>query len=533
MSRISRLEIKNCLGISELEIQAGKVNIIRGGNERGKSSVLEVIEKGLRNTVRRTKFIKDGADEGTLYIELDDTTRIDRRVKPDGKESSKITQHGASIPKPETYLKSLVGDGFGFNPVDFMGQKDKDQTEILLSLIPMRVKEEDLREWFGEVPPVNLNQHAIDVLAYLAEKYFYDKRTIANSEVRECNNEIQSLFENLPDNYNGDEWREVNIGELWQAVQDGQKVNNLREQAQQIVNGLADKVSSIDTRYDLQIKEQKELLEFKIEKAKKSVEDDKQVIRDEITDREYDIAELEKEITKWEEMIASNRQLIEGHKLNILNLNDKLNNVDTQIVATKIESLNNEHAIELKNIEEKRLAEIGEARNKANDAQAYLDTKEVVVLEPLQQKAQEAEKMKGFISLYDQMQRHRDSLQTKLTRAAHLNECVDIARNKPAELLQSIELPIKGLGINDQMQLAIDGLPISNLSTSRQIKFVLDVARATAGPLKLICVDRFESLDRDQQEIFLKEIENDDFQYFITCVTGGELGVETREGSVA
>ncbi len=31
MAQISRLEIKNCLGISELEIQAGKVNLIKGG----------------------------------------------------------------------------------------------------------------------------------------------------------------------------------------------------------------------------------------------------------------------------------------------------------------------------------------------------------------------------------------------------------------------------------------------------------------------------------------------------------------------
>lgn len=132
MPKISRLEIKNCLGISELEIQAGKVNIIKGGNEKGKTSILEVIEKGLQNTQRRTKFVRDGAKEATLYIEMDDTTSIDRRIKPDGKTSSKITQHGASIPKPETYLKTIIGEGFGFNPIDFMGKKDKEQTEILL-----------------------------------------------------------------------------------------------------------------------------------------------------------------------------------------------------------------------------------------------------------------------------------------------------------------------------------------------------------------------------------------------------------------
>ena len=83
------------------------------------------------------------------------------------------------------------------------------------------------------------------------------------------------------------------------------------------------------------------------------------------------------------------------------------------------------------------------------------------------------------------------------------------------------------------MQITIDGLPITNLSTSRQIKLALDIARATAGPLKLICIDRFESLDHEQREAFFKEIEGDGFQYFISQVTSGDLTVETIEGSVA
>lgn len=516
MPKISRLEIKNCLGISELEFQAGMVNIITGANEGGKTSVLEVIEKGVQNTKRRTQFVKEGAKEATLYIQLDDTTTINRKISPDGKESAKITQHGASVPKPESYLKSLVGEGFGFNPVDFMGKKDKEQTEILLSLMPMRVTEADLQEWFGEVPPVNLNQHAIDVLGYLSEKYFYDKRTIANAEVKECNNETRALFEQLPDNYNGDNWREVNIGELWAKVTEAQKINNVRTQAQDIIDGLDEKILSIDSRFNLQVKDQKELLEFKIEKAKKSVEESKQVIREEITDREYDITQLEKEIAKWEEMIASNRQSIERHKLNIVNLNEKLDNVDTQIVATKIESLNNEHAIELKNIEEKRQAEITEAKGKVESAEKFLKAKPAIDIEPLETAAQEAEKMKGFINLYDNMRKLQKSLAAKQEEASRLNDCVELSRRKPAELLQNIKMPIKGLGINDQMQITIDGLPITNLSTSRQIKLALDIARATAGPLGLICVDRFESFDAINQEMFFKEIEGDGYQYFIT-----------------
>jgi len=526
MPKISRLEIKNCLGISELEIKAGKVNIISGGNEKGKTSVLEVIEKGLQNTQRRTKFVKDGADEATLYIQMDDTTTIDRKIKSDGKGSSKITRHEASIPKPETYLKTLIGEGFGFNPIDFMSKKDKEQTEILLGLIPMRVSEDQLQEWFGEVPPVNLNQHAIDVLAYLAEKYFYDKRALANAAVKECNNEIKSLFEQLPDNYNGDEWRNVKIGELWAKVQDGKKVNDFRQKAQDIVEGLAEKMLSIDARYDLQIKDQKDLLEFKTDKAKKSVEKDKQIIRDEIENIETLIASKELKIQQLTREVQDCKNKI------ILKEND-LKNIDESTVAIKIQSLNNEHAIELKNIEEKRKEEINQAKSKVDAANEYLEAKPEVEIEPLEKAANDAEAMKGHIELYDKMRAHQESLKGKQETATHLDSCVELARTKPAELLQQIKLPIKGLGINDQMQITIDKLPINNLSTKRQLKLAIDIARATAGPLHLICIDRFESLDADERKMFFEEIANDDYQYFISQVTNGDLSVETLEGSVA
>ncbi|MFA5453530.1 MAG: hypothetical protein WC248_08150, partial [Candidatus Methanomethylophilaceae archaeon] len=496
MPKISRLEIKNCLGISELEIQAGKVNLIKGGNERGKTSVLEVIEKGLQNTQRRTKFVKDGAKEATLYIEMDDSTAIDRRIKPDGKTNSKVTQHGASIPKPETYLKTIIGEGFGFNPVDFMGKKDKEQTDILLSLIPMRVTEDSLMEWFGEVPPVNLNQHAIDVLAYLAEKYFYDKRALANAAVKECANEIKALFEQLPDNYDGDQWREVNIGELWGKVTDAQKVNQFREQAQEAIDGQETKTQAIDNKFDLQIKEQHDLFEFKADRARKNVEEDKQLIVDEIMSIEDEITEMEEKIKLLQEGIQAAKNRI------ILKEND-LKNIDEGIVAVKIEGLEKERDAAIKAIEERRDEEKQAVQTRANNAAIYLEKNPVIDIEPLEQAAKQAETMKGYINLYDNMRAHQEALKDKQATATQLNDCVELARVKPAELLQQIELPIKGLGINEQMQITIDDLPITNLSTSRQIKLALDIARATAGPLKLICFDRFESLDDDQREMFL------------------------------
>ena len=158
--QIKRLEIKNCLGIKELELQAGQINLIKGANESGKTSILEVIEKALRNTERRVRFVREGAEEGTLYVELDNGLAIDRRIRADGKASISLIQDGSKIPRPETALKAITGE-FSFNPVDFMACRDKEQAEILLSLLPMRLTSSQLQAWFGEVPPVNLERHAI------------------------------------------------------------------------------------------------------------------------------------------------------------------------------------------------------------------------------------------------------------------------------------------------------------------------------------------------------------------------------------
>jgi len=503
--KIARLEFRNCLGISELEHQAGKINLISGDNEKGKTSVLEAIEKALYNTDRRVKFVKDGEDVATLYVELDDGLTVDRKVKRDGQVSIKVEKDGASIKKPETFLKGLIGEHpFAFNPVDFMQKKDKEQTEILLSLIPMRVTEEDLKKWFGEVPPVNLNQHAIHVLAYLAEKYYYDMRHIANGEVKECESEITSLFNQLPDNYNGDKWRNVNIGELWNKVREAEQVNSYRDKAQQIIDGQAGTVEGIKNKYDLKSSEAKEYCQFRVQKIKEGIDVEKKAIQSEITD--------------YEEQI---RQLQEKIKLK----KQELSQVDNT-AQLKIESAEKERDSKLENIEEQMNEEINKAETKAIEAQSYLDNNPAVEVEPLQKQAEEAEKMKGFISLWDSLQKLRKDFREKKDRADKLDDFVNLARRKPAELMKQAKMPVKGLGINDDMQITIDGLPIKNLSTSRQIKLALDIARATAGPLKLICIDRFESLSPKNQKVMLGEMEKDDFQYFISTVSNDEMKVQ-------
>ena len=466
--QIKRLEIRNALGIKEFEISPEKITLIQGKNESGKTSILESIERALYNRNRRVDFVRKGEKEAALYIELDDGTKVDKKVKPDGDTISKVIKEGAILPRPESVLKSLVGE-YAFNPIDFLGKTDKEQTEILLSLIPMRITEEQLRQWTGEVPLVNLDNHAIKVLEYLAEKYFYDKRTIANTELKDVTNQIDSLRTQLPDNYNPDQWKDIDLYSLHEKVRAAQDHNQKMADAQKFIEGFNTKQIDINQRYELE--------------KKNRIEEDSQRI-----------LEIEDEIARL--------------KLELASMKGKQSEAIGQIELNR--------KTDLKSLDEKM-----------EDKKEFLLNSKVAPIDDLLAEAKKAEEMKGYLNISGNLKKLEKEEGVKEKEAKRLDKLVDFLRKKPAELLAGIKLPIKGLSVNEEMKVSIDGLPIANLSTSRQITLAIEIARATSGELKLICIDRFETLDADRRKILFDEISKDDFQYFISEVTQGDLKVSS------
>ena len=467
--QIKRLEIRDALGIKEFEISPEKITLIQGKNESGKTSILESIERALYNRNRRVDFVRKGEKEAALYVELDDGTKIDKKVKPDGDTRGNVIKNGVILNKPESVLKSLVGE-YAFNPIDFIGKTDKEQTEILLSLIPMRITEDQLREWTGEVPLVNLDNHAIKVLEYLAEKYFYDKRTVANTELKDTTNQIDSLRTQLPDNYNSDEWKDADLYSLHEKVRVAKDHNQRILEAQKFIDEFAVKQVEINRRYDL----------------------DKRTRVEQDLSR---ISEIESEIARLKEEMAS----IKGKQSEAIN-----------------------------QIELNRKTELKALDDMAKERKEFLSISKVAPIDDLLAEARKTEEMKGYLNISGNLKKLKKEESVKEKEAKRLDKLVNFLRKKPAELLSGIKLPIKGLGINEKMQVSIDGLPIANLSTSRQITLAIEIARATSGELKLICIDRFETLDADRRKILFDEISKDDFQYFISEVTEGELKISSK-----
>lgn len=101
-----------------------------------------------------------------------------------------------------------------------------------------------------------------------------------------------------------------------------------------------------------------------------------------------------------------------------------------------------------------------------------------------------------------------------------------LVNDVPKKALAELKLPIKGLEIKGD-EIMVQGHSIDTLSTSEQMKFAVSVARSLAGKLKVICIDRYESLDKDARKVFEAEAEKDDFEYFMTVVTSGDLTMST------
>ena len=507
---ISLLQFKNCLGITELNCKVGKVNIISGENGQGKTSILEIIEKAFTNNSRRPDFIKKGADKASIFIQLEDGTEIKRTITNKSNRAD-VTKDGMKALKVETFLKNLIS-GLSFNPVDFISKSEKEQSDILFSVIPMSITKEQLKEWFNEELLFDLSEHGLKVLKKI-ENYYYEKRRGANADVKAFTSDYDSIIAQLPVEYNADQWRDISLSELVHQADNARQVNNFIEQAKDLISGFETTKQSINNKYDLTVKETNQVLQDNIQKAKESVQQQKNLI-------ENNIQALCEEIEKYKKLIneCTNKINIKKHELKT---------IDENVVDIKIESLTNENSIVLKNIENNRSKELNEASERISKAQNYINENQITDIEALKSKIELTEKMKNYVSIHDNAIKTAAILKNYQELAAKYDRLLEKTKKLSTELIKKSQMPIENLGIDENMRITINGLPLSNLSTAEQIKVAMNIARATAGGLKLICVDKFEALSTNAQKEFLEEAEKDDFQYFISKVDDGNMKIST------
>jgi hypothetical protein len=321
---------------------------------------------------------------------------------------------------------------------------EKELTELILSLIPIKVTPEDLKDWVGEVPPfINLNKHGLQVCKDVEQAYF-DKRTEVNRKVKDLTSEVKADTAKLPEKYDPEAWRSVSLTDKYDAIKAANKVNADRQKCQAQIDGVNIRVQSIETERDLKIKQ---------------LEDEIQKIKD-----------------------------------------DAQNKISTE---------NSNVAI---------------ARN-------YIAKHPEIDITPLETAHKEAENMKSFVRTADDLKAKKIELKAKEKEAETLTYKIEFMRTKPQMLLANATMPVEGITVDGQGNVLINSRPIINLSGGERIKFVMNIVRTTAGPLKIILINGFEALSPKGQAEFIAECSGDGFQYIITKVTDGDLKIKAIDES--
>lgn len=536
MSKISFLKVNSFLGVDELEMEPAKVNIFKGPMGSGKTSVIEAIEKTLTNKNRRTEVIKHGEDEATLFVELDDGLEIDRRVRTEKGDYLKVRKADEGVPSTEKFLRTLV-NGNIFRPLDWVNLSVKEQTKSLLSMLEIKWSEQDIINWFGDlVDDIDYSQHILLILKSIELKY-YKIREEVNRESKELEARIKALYEELPTEYDGEAWRTVKIQEYYAKVSEAQEVNRLIDMAKLLQNNFNTKVESIEangerqkSRVELKYKQEYQDIKDIIDLANSRIEKANNFIQNSNNELELKLNKIDKDLEQeYEELLQkyavvkdkAKREFLETIEINKENI--AINKNKIAVKEQELLGLNEKEEAERLAIGEKIKSEIEKEEIRIGKASEYLKENKKIDITPIQVEADRVAEMVGYLRDWDRIIEIRDgSLSSKQIYSNELTGKIDKARNLPGELLKTAKMPIEGISVDVDGNVRINGTLINGLSDGEKLTLAMKVAKEQCGDLKLICMDKWESLDKLSQEKLLLEMTTDEYQYFVTEVMNTE-----------
>lgn len=535
---IKKIGAGNFVGISETELEAAKINIIKGPKGSGKSSILEALEKLFMNTGRRTELIKHGESEAVLFVELDDGMSIERKLRDGKADYLKVRKGDEGVPSTEKFIRSLI-NGNIFRPVDWVNLPVMEQTKSILNMLKIEWTMEDILNWFGEEPSnVEYSQHILMVLKAIETKYYKDREEI-NRQVRELKSQMDVIKKELPENYNGDEWKDLKVQEYYNKVAEAQKINNYINEAKMLQEGIQGKIDTINanaendkSKVQMKFKDQRQDIKDIIDLSNSKIEKANEVINN--VDSEKLIAIRENNIKRNEEirLIENKYAALEKEKLLEIETKAGVQKDIIQIQKNKISAKEQELSSleplekqEIQNIEDKKASAIENENLRVAKSAEYLKQNEPVQIEPLQEEAEKVADMQSYLRQWDMFIDIRDNkLSDKERESAVYTERIETARTLPTQLMKTAQMPVEGISVDANGLIRINDTLIDGLSDGEKLELAMKIAKAQCGDLKVICIDRFESLNEKVQAQLMADMKTDDYQYFVTLVQDTESG---------
>ena len=191
--KVSKIEISNILGITDLMIEPGKITKISGRNGAGKSSVIAAVQACLKGG-SQAELLRNGAEVGEIVLVLDNGMKITKSITA---EETKVTvsNENGKVSKPMDIIKAL-SDALSVNPVEFLTADPKERADYLLESMPMKVDMDELLKIAGTDPifmgDLDTSKHALKVLEAVYKSVF-NRRQDVNRNLKEKKATVEQL----------------------------------------------------------------------------------------------------------------------------------------------------------------------------------------------------------------------------------------------------------------------------------------------------------------------------------------------------
>ena len=536
--RVSKIKIRNILGIEDLEFSPGAVTTISGANSTGKTSVLEALKSVILGGHDAT-LLRHGANHGEVVLVLDDGTEIKKSVDED---ESKLSVKDAKLGRlgaPKSFVDGLV-KAQAFNPLQILDMDHKSRLDLLVSLIPkseetdQQIQELIEKSSFSDSEKYSfLHMQPMRSLEAI-RKRLYDERTGANRMAKDKRSTVEELSKTLPskDELERDLKAEAEslLTEceiLAQSIgKERAKISNERERVNSELSANLEAIKRIE-KEKTENASRKILSALDSAKAKSALDDaNLKRSRDDAVAKLRDVAEdeirvikklLEEKTAYIRDACASDISVLKDqiHKLEV----EELRKLEDEKTEIKSSSQNNEglcrFAAEQKAEEiERKVQEISAREIQLEKLKSDAAAKSELALQQA-----------GKKQVHDFVKQAKEKAEQYEMESGSLSSAIDRVDAAKASMLSAI--PIEGLQIVDG-DIQIHSVPFDRLSEAQKVEFAVATASLGVGSLPLIVVDGLERLDKERFEIFKRAIAKDGRQLVATRVTEGCLKIEAQ-----
>lgn len=478
--KINKITGSNFLILKEVELEPdSKLNVLAGSNRSGKTSFLKMVQAGLLGTTD-PNVIKVGADKAEIMIDMDGI-KVQRVITAKGQRVKVTNTEGDIKANPQKFLNSLLGN-FSFDPLAFIQMQKPERKKYLVELFNPKVKEEQLTDIIEPelMDRIRPNFDKVDGLTILKnlEDLYYARRTDVNKQLKQKEGAYQ---EAIPLGYKPPEV-EVNVDDLIARLK--------------LVEAQRDTAKNIEVQNENATKARARI-EAKIKEFNGILEEVNEEAIGKIPECEEAIASYEEEIRILQESLAHVRTTHEVALQHLSVKNDALKAIEEQT----------------KSLDDFPLLPVPDI----TDIEGQVVELDAAILE--------AKHKEALRDKYLKAQGIKAEVDTLVAQSKRLTNIIDkLRKDIPAQIIKDAQIPIPEMRI-DGDNIMIGERSLDNMSTSEQITVALQMVRELNkdAKLKVLFLDRAESLDDETFEEFRKQIAGDDFTYFLTMVYGGKV----------